>query len=54
VPIPASSNSHQTPAREGDAAKEAILEWTDLTGVEPAAPESKPEAKAELAEGEKK
>ena len=36
--------------RQGDAAQEAILEWTDLTGAEPAAPEPK----AETAEGEKK
>jgi large subunit ribosomal protein L17 len=40
--------------RQGDAAEEAILEWTDLTGAEPAATESKPDAKAETAEGEKK
>ena len=41
-------------ARQGDAAEEAILEWTDLTGAEPATTESKGEAKAETAEGEKK
>jgi len=42
-------------ARQGDAAEEAILEWTDLSGVEPIATESKPEPKAEPApEGEKK
>jgi large subunit ribosomal protein L17 len=41
-------------ARQGDAAEEAILEWTDLTGAEPATTESKPEAKAETAEAEKK
>jgi large subunit ribosomal protein L17 len=41
--------------RQGDAAEEAILEWTDLTGAEPAPTESKPEAKAEaVTEGEKK
>jgi hypothetical protein len=31
--------------RQGDAAEEAILEWTDLSGAEPAAPA--PEAKSE-------
>jgi large subunit ribosomal protein L17 len=42
-------------ARQGDAAEEAILEWTDLSGVEPVATESKTEAKAEVAaEAEKK
>jgi len=41
--------------RQGDASEVAILEWTDLSGVEPAAPESKPEAKADATtEGEKK
>ena len=41
--------------RQGDAAEEAILEWTDLSGVEPAPTGSKPEAKAAAAaEGEKK
>jgi large subunit ribosomal protein L17 len=41
-------------ARQGDAAEEAILEWTDLTGVEPVT-ETKPEAKGEATtEGEKK
>src|SRR6185503_1207090 len=41
--------------RQGDAAEEAILEWTDLAGAEPAATEPKPEAKAEATtEGEKK
>lgn len=41
--------------RQGDAAEEAILEWTDLSGVEPVATEAKSEAKpAEAAEGEKK
>ena len=37
--------------RQGDASEVAILEWTDLSGVEPAAPAAKPEA---TAEGEKK
>ena len=37
--------------RQGDAAEVAILEWTDLSGVEPAAA---PEAKAEKADSEKK
>ena len=36
--------------RQGDAAEEAILEWTDLSGTE-AAPS---EAKAETGDGEKK
>jgi large subunit ribosomal protein L17 len=36
--------------RQGDASEVAILEWTDLTGAEPVATESKPEAKAETAE----
>ena len=41
--------------RQGDAAEEAILEWTDLAGAEPAATEPKPEAKAEATtEGDKK
>ena len=41
--------------RQGDAAEEAILEWTDLAGAEPAATEPKPEAKAEaITEGDKK
>jgi len=41
-------------ARQGDAAEEAILEWTDLTAAEPAVTESKPEGKEAAAEGEKK
>jgi large subunit ribosomal protein L17 len=36
--------------RQGDAAEEAILEWTDLTGVEPAAAETKAEAAPSEAE----
>ena len=42
-------------ARQGDAAEEAILEWTDLSGAEPSATESKAESKTEPAtEAEKK
>jgi large subunit ribosomal protein L17 len=42
-------------ARQGDAAEEAILEWTDLSGVTPAETEPKAEAKpAPAGEGEKK
>ena len=33
--------------RQGDASQEAILEWTDLSGAEPAATPSKPEAEPE-------
>lgn len=41
--------------RQGDASEVAILEWTDLSGVEPAATEAKAETKSEAAaEGEKK
>jgi large subunit ribosomal protein L17 len=36
--------------RQGDAAEEAILEWTDLTGAEPAAAETKAEAAPSEAE----
>jgi large subunit ribosomal protein L17 len=39
--------------RQGDAAEEAILEWTDLSGVEPSGTDAKPEAKAETAEEKK-
>jgi large subunit ribosomal protein L17 len=38
--------------RQGDAAEEAILEWTDLSGVEPAPTEARPAEGA--AETEKK
>ena len=37
--------------RQGDASEVAILEWTDLSGMEPAAPAAKP---TEAAEAEKK
>jgi large subunit ribosomal protein L17 len=33
--------------RQGDASQEAILEWTDLSGTEPAASPAKSEAEAE-------
>jgi large subunit ribosomal protein L17 len=40
--------------RQGDAAEVAILEWTDLTAVEPAPAKTEAESKAAEPAGEKK